>query len=57
MGLVMSAVLENSGTLAEGRQLIGIAAGALAAMMAANAGWKVTDWFLGRRAGEGENAG
>lgn len=47
----MSAVLENSGTLDQGRQVIGIAAGALAAMLASHAGWKVTDWFLARREG------
>jgi len=45
----MSAVLENSGMLAEGRQLIGVAAGALAAMLAANGGWKLTDWVMARR--------
>ncbi len=47
----MSVVLENSGNLADGRQLIGIAAGALAAMLAANGGWKLTDWVLARREG------
>jgi hypothetical protein len=46
---LMTAVLENSGTLAQGRETIGLAAGALAAMLAANTGWKVTDWVLARR--------
>jgi len=49
MEFLMTAVLENSGTLAQGRETIGLVAGALAAMLAANTGWKATDWVLARR--------
>ncbi|WP_344243314.1 hypothetical protein [Actinocorallia libanotica] len=47
----MSAVLENSGNLADGRQLIGLVAGACSAMLAANGGWRLTDWVMARREG------
>jgi uncharacterized membrane protein YvlD (DUF360 family) len=49
---VMAVVLLNSSMLAQGRDLIGLAAAILAAIMAANASWFLTDKVLARRAKE-----
>jgi hypothetical protein len=46
---LMSLVLQNSATISEGRELIGIAAGLLAAVMAASASWHLTDRMIAFR--------
>ena len=49
MQFVMSLVLQNSATIFQGRELIGIAAGVLAAVIAANASWHLTDKLIAFR--------
>lgn len=46
----MGLVLESSAWIGEGREYVGLAAAALAAMIAGQAGWRATDWVLERRA-------
>jgi hypothetical protein len=46
---LMSLVLQNSETIFRGREWIGIIAGVLAAIMAANASWHLTDRLLAFR--------
>jgi hypothetical protein len=48
----MALLLLNSRVLTQGRELIGLVAAALAAILASNASWTLTDKFLARRASE-----
>ncbi|MEO5877603.1 MAG: hypothetical protein ABIS86_21220 [Streptosporangiaceae bacterium] len=49
MQYLMTLVLQNSETIFKGREMIGIIAGVLAAILASNASWHVTDRVLALR--------